>query len=64
MCLHEHSTECYTFHMSRIFKIPHFNRWMRKSRVTDQNLVQAVREMEKGLIEADLGGGVVKKGCQ
>ncbi len=34
---------------------------MRKTGVTDQNLAQAVREMEKGLIEADLGGGIVKK---
>lgn len=47
--------------MSRIFKIPHFNRWMRKSGLTDQHLEQAVQEMEKGLIEADLGGGIVKK---
>lgn len=29
--------------------------------MTDQQLVSAVEEIEKGLLEADLGGGVMKK---
>lgn len=39
----------------------HFNRWMRKTELTDEALCGAVREMAQGLIDADLGGGVVKK---
>jgi len=34
---------------------------MRKTELTDAGLCQAVEEMAAGLIDADLGGGVVKK---
>jgi hypothetical protein len=34
---------------------------MRKTELTDQVLCLAVSQMEKGLFDADLGGGVVKK---
>lgn len=34
---------------------------MRKTELTDAILCAAVREMEAGLVDADLGGGVVKK---
>lgn len=34
---------------------------MRKTELTDEALCAAVREMAQGLIDADLGGGVVKK---
>jgi len=34
---------------------------MRKTELTDDALCTAVCEMTKGLIDADLGGGVVKK---
>lgn len=47
--------------MSRIFKTRHFQRWMRKTELTDQVLCTAVAEMVQGLIDADLGGGVIKK---
>ncbi|MBS7350439.1 MAG: type II toxin-antitoxin system RelE/ParE family toxin [Comamonas sp.] len=47
--------------MNRVFKTRHFNRWMRKTELSDKALCVAVREMEQGLIDADLGGGVVKK---
>jgi len=47
--------------MSRVFKTRHFSRWMRKTELTDEALCGAVREMSQGLIDADLGGGVVKK---
>ncbi len=33
---------------------------MRKTELTDAGLCQAVEEMAAGLIDADLGGGVVK----
>ncbi len=34
---------------------------MRKTALTDPVLCEAVSEMQRGLIDADLGGGVVKK---
>ena len=34
---------------------------MRKTELTDSALLNAVEEMVQGLIDADLGGGVVKK---
>ena len=47
--------------MKRVFKTRHFNRWMRKTELSDRALCAAVDEMAQGLIDADLGGGVVKK---
>lgn len=47
--------------MERVFKTRHFCRWMRKTELTDSTLCVAVAEMVQGLIDADLGGGVVKK---
>ena len=47
--------------MKRVFKTRHFSRWMRKTELTDGALCAAVAEMAHGLIDADLGGGVVKK---
>ena len=47
--------------MKRVFKTRHFKRWMRKTELTDDALCAAVLEMTEGLIDAELGGGVVKK---
>lgn len=47
--------------MARIFKTRTFARWMQKSALSDDALLQAVCEMEQGLVDADLGGCVVKK---
>lgn len=47
--------------MRRVFRTRTFSRWMRKSGLTDAALCSAVAEMGQGLIDADLGGGVVKK---
>lgn len=47
--------------MARIFKERAFVRWMRKTGLTDSLLVKAVEEMARGLVNADLGGGVLKK---
>lgn len=46
---------------SRIFTTKTFRRWMGKADITDQALVLAIREMEQGLIDADLGGHLFKK---
>ncbi|MHB0991750.1 MAG: type II toxin-antitoxin system RelE/ParE family toxin [Burkholderiales bacterium] len=47
--------------MKRTFKTRSFNRWMRKSQLSDQILCAAIDEMSRGLIDADLGGYVIKK---
>ncbi len=47
--------------MRRVFKTRPFARWLRKTDLNDTALCQAVLEMERGLIDADLGGGVLKK---
>ena len=46
--------------MKRVFKTKTFDRWARKV-VSDLLLCQAASEIEQGLFEADLGGGVCKK---
>ena len=38
-----------------------FSRWMRKTELNESALCLAVTEMSNGLIDADLGGGVLKK---
>lgn len=45
----------------RVFKTRRFSRWMRKTGLSDQTLCKAARELQQGLVDADLGGGVVKK---
>jgi hypothetical protein len=47
--------------MRRVFKTRSFARWMRKTELSDAALCAAVVEMASGLIDADLGGGVLKK---
>lgn len=47
--------------MQRVFKTRHFQRWMRKTSLTDEALSAAVLEMSQGLVDADLGRGVIKK---
>jgi len=47
--------------MRRVFKTRPFARWLRKTDLDAAALCQAVAEMERGLIDADLGGGVLKK---
>ena len=45
----------------RVFKTKHFAKFASKVGLTDAALCDAVKEMEQGLIDGDLGGGVVKK---
>jgi hypothetical protein len=45
----------------RVFKTKWFARFARKERISDQRLSEAVRRAEQGLIDADLGGGVIKQ---
>jgi hypothetical protein len=44
-----------------VIKTRHFARWARKSGLSDSLLKMAVLEIQRGLLEGDLGGGIVKK---
>jgi hypothetical protein len=44
-----------------IYKTRWFDRWARKEGLTTPALCAAVHEMTSGLIDADLGGGLLKK---
>ncbi len=45
----------------RIFKNKSFARFARKARIADAALCEAIDNAERGLIDADLGGGVIKQ---
>lgn len=45
----------------RVFKTTWFSRFAHKEEISDQKLADAVREIEKGLNDADLGRGLIKK---
>ncbi|MHB8422352.1 MAG: type II toxin-antitoxin system RelE/ParE family toxin [Leptospirales bacterium] len=47
--------------MKRVFGIRTFIRWKNKSGLSERALLDAVSEMERGMIDADLGGNVLKK---
>ena len=45
----------------RIFKTRKFARFARRERISDASLCEAVRRAELGLLDAQLGGGVIKQ---
>jgi hypothetical protein len=45
----------------RVFKVKGFARIQRRERITDSALAKVVRNGEDGLVDADLGGGLVKQ---
>ncbi len=45
----------------RIFKTKDFNKWAKKQTITDDSLINAVIEIEKGLVDANYGGYLYKK---
>ena len=45
----------------RAFKTKWFARFARQEGITDDKLITALREIENGLDDGDLGGGLVKK---
>lgn len=47
--------------MIRIFKIKGFMRFQRKEGIADAALIEAIRLAESGLVDADLGGGLIKQ---
>lgn len=47
--------------MIRIFKTRSFARWAKKEKIHDRALITVVDELEAGLIDANLGRGLIKK---
>ena len=45
----------------RVFKTKWFARFARRTGIADRQLLATVYEIEKGLIDADYGGGLIKK---
>jgi hypothetical protein len=45
----------------RLFKTKSFARFARRERISDASLRDAVRRAERGLVDADLAGGVLKQ---
>ena len=45
----------------RVFTTKGFARFVRSERITDASLCESVRRAEHGLVDADLGGGVIKQ---
>lgn len=45
----------------KIFKNAWFERFAKKQKLDDKTLLDAIQRAEQGLIDADLGGGVIKQ---
>lgn len=45
----------------RVFKTKPFSRFANREGITEEELCRAIRQAEKGLVNADLGGGVIKQ---
>jgi len=45
----------------RVFVTHPFRRFQRKEQMRDAQLAQAIADAERGLIDADLGGGLIKQ---
>ena len=45
----------------RIFKTKWLVRFARRARITDKNRGEAIDRAARGLIDADLGGGIIKQ---
>jgi hypothetical protein len=45
----------------RIFKTKGVTRFTRRERITDTSLKEAIERAERGTIDADLGGGLIKQ---
>jgi hypothetical protein len=47
--------------MTDIFKTKLFARWSKKEGISDHVLIDSIGEVEKGIVDADLGGHLFKK---
>lgn len=48
----------------QVYKLKAFARFQRRERITDKMLGKAVADAERGLVDADLGGGLIKHAPQ
>lgn len=46
--------------MIRVFKSKGFHKLARKEKIDDEDLINAIKELESGLFDADLGGRFIK----
>ena len=44
----------------RIFKVKTLARFTKRERISDRGLCEAIEQAERGLVDADLGGGLIK----
>lgn len=47
--------------MQKVFKTKAFDKFARKSRISDEMLLEAVERANQGLIDADLGNSIIKQ---
>ena len=47
--------------MRRFSKTKEFARFARKERIADEDLRESIERAERGLVDADLGGGLIKQ---
>jgi len=45
----------------RIFKNREFSRFARKEKISNEKLIEAIKNVDAGLIDANYGGGVIKQ---
>ena len=45
----------------RIFKTKEFGRFARREKIADATLLEAVERAERGIVDADLAGGLIKQ---
>ena len=45
----------------KIFKTRYFSAWQKKNELLDEQLLDAAKEIEQGLMDANLGSGLFKK---
>lgn len=45
----------------RVFKTKWLMQYARRERIKDESLCDAIRRAEQGMVDADLGGGVIKQ---
>jgi len=45
----------------QVFKTKWFVRYARRAQLHDKSLIEAIERAERGLVDADLGGGIIKQ---
>ena len=45
----------------RVFKVRSVARFARRERIGDADLIEAIQRAERGIVDADLGGGLIKQ---